>query len=213
MSAAERARELLKVAAGAEQTLRESVHELVTMRAWEVLRHENFSAMWLAENGYACPTQVQALAVEALVSEGINTAHSTKPPNGHTGVVIARFVGLPIESRSDRNVSERSTVARQMVVQILHGVPADRVRRGNSGASRAAIAEHGTVSHPNARPKPRRLGKSPDELVAEGFNLPRRDADEVAEVARQSNVPKAEIYRQAVAEYLDRLREAKKAAS
>ena len=194
-----RARQLLHTAADASKQLEESVRELVTMRAWDVLGYKDFSEMWEKENGFAPSVHVQALAVQELRDEGMNTANSMKPPNGHTQGAVAQLVGLPMQTRG--NGSESSAVG-GILRQLDAGVPAEKIVRSSN--VKQTIEQHG-----RARPQPRRLGKTPDEMVVEGFTIQRRFADEVNEVARKCNLPKSEIYRQAVAEYLMRYRESR----
>ncbi len=201
-AAVARARALLHVAAEASAQLEESVQLLVAMRAWDLLGYENFSEMWERENGFKCPTYVRILATIDVASEGMNTVRNctTSPPNGHRLSDVANLVGMGGKG----TVSNQSAVS-AILRQARAGVPAEHIRPSASSAP-DIISRH-------ARGVPRRMGASPDELVAENFGLPKRDADAIAEIARQANVPKAEIYRQAVAEYLMRHRESRASQS
>jgi hypothetical protein len=196
---AARAKQLLHLAADASKQLEESVRELVSMRAWDVLGYANLSEMWEAENGFKCPTYVKVLAVDALVAEGMRnqgrrplgdrSGRIYTPVNtGHTNADVALMVGMPTEERAERGAGPHSNTVSSVRWQLREGITPDKVVLGK------------------ARPKARRIGKNQDELVNEGFNIVRRDADAIAEIARKGDVPKAEIYRQAVAEYLARYR-------
>lgn len=204
-----RARQLLHTAADASKQLEETVAELVAMRAWDVLGYKDFSEMWERENGFECPTYAKVLAVQALEDqEGRNTRtgapFSRSGPNGHTVSSIAKAVG--IATQSDGRGGEISGFVTRARRQLDAGVPADKVITGShAGAISRNIDQYGT----RARAKPRRLGKTPDESVQACVYLPRRDDDEIADIARNADVPKAEIYRQAVAEYLMRHRESR----
>ncbi len=200
----ERARSLLRSAAKAVDAFEEAIRELVSMRAWVVLGYEDLAAMWDAETGFKCPTYAKVLAVQALEREGLNTARGfgadrkPVPSNGHTNLSIAKQVGLPVYAKGAKGSS--SPVVTQVRRQLDHGVPADKVLLGDAYSANRRIDEHGT----RARGKPRRLGKGPDESVQAVIYLPRRNDDAISEMARKADVPKAEIYRQAVAEYLQR---------
>lgn len=197
----------LQSAARAAKQLEADVRWLVKARAWDVLGYKDFSEMWEKENGFVPPTHVQALAVDAFQAEGMNTRRGKAAENGvngHTLKAIADAVGV--------STNNPTSTVHGMLTQLRHGVPPENVVKGADKKSYGkAIAEHGTRPYQPgyARPRPRRLGKAPDELVAEGFTIPRQEADEIAEIARQADVPKAEIYRQAVAEYLMRHRESR----
>ncbi|MFC3454063.1 hypothetical protein [Amycolatopsis speibonae] len=196
----ERARSLLRSAAKAVDAFEEAIRELVAMRAWVVLGYKDLCVMWEAENGFKCPTYAKVLAVETLAAEGMNTrtGHAVRVhgPDGHTAAHVADLVGLPKAKSNGPTGSSRHVIAIRR--QLDAGVPAKDV--GLSPHTAAANLHKFAKS----RPKPRRIGKAPDEFVNEGFAIPRRDADAVAEVAREADVPKAAIYRQAVAEYLQR---------
>lgn len=198
-----KARALLKSASGAVKQLEDDVHELVTMRAWEVLDYENFSVMWEEECGFKPPTYVKALATDVLREEGLNSSKGSAKPNGHTVVDVAEMIGFPITLDSRRG-TEMSTAATAFCQQLKAGVPPEKVVSSNSIA-RQNISEYGT----RARQQPRRIGKLADERVPENFQLRRGDADAISEIARKANVSKAEIYRQAVAEYLQRYNESR----
>lgn len=201
-----RARQLLHSSAEASKQLEENVRELVTMRAWNVLGYENFSEMWEKENGFKCPVAVKSIAVDVFLEEGMNTSHRSQPPNGHTGAEVARAIGYRTTPRGDR-ARDQAPVISTFKMQRDHGVPAEQRIPGPAHAVRENVAMYGTREYqPKGRGRPRRLGKLPDEMVNEGFNLPRRDADAIDEIARKAAVPKSEIYRQAVAEYLARYR-------
>jgi hypothetical protein len=199
-----RARQLLQSAAKAVDAFEDAIRELVAMRAWTVLGYQDLATMWEAENGFKCPTYAKVLAVEAMTAEGMNTKRGfdskRQPliPDGHTNADVARAVGLPLYDKGDKGKS--SPAIGYVRRQLDAGVPADKVSVGSNADANLKIARHGT----RARPQPRRMGKAPDELVQDGFYLPRRDADAVGEIARRANVGKSEIYRQAVAEYLQR---------
>lgn len=198
----ERAKLLLKSAAKAADRLESDVRELVAMRAWEVLGYRDFSDMWEHQLGYKCPTYVQVLAVDAFRRAGMNTRKppfsGVYQPNGPTQVDVAKAVGLPVFAGK---TGENSSTTTNILTQLDTGVDPKNVTK-NPKRVDAVIEQHGT----RARPKPRRLGKALDEMVQEGFGLRRSEAEEITEIARRAGVPKAEIYRQAVAEYLIRYR-------
>jgi hypothetical protein len=197
-----KARRLLRSASNAAEHLETDVCELVTMRAWEVLGYTNFAEMWHGENGLACPTHVKALATVALAAEGMNTNRGRTAPNGHTLNDIADAVGFPNSGQKGRHVAG-------VLAQLRHGVPVDEVSAGGWVGAKARIAQYGDkefTSRYRSRLKPRRMGKTDDELVNVSMNLPKRDTREIEEIARNAAVPNAEIYRQAVAEYLARYR-------
>lgn len=208
-----RAKALLKSAAKAADQLESDVRELVAMRAWEVLGYEDFSEMWEEENGFEPPTLVQVLAIDALKDEGMNTrrGHAMQQaggPNGHTLAGIAEAVGV--------STNNPTSTVHGILTQLRHGVPAEHVVKGSDrGQYERVIGEHGDRPYQPgyARPRSRRLGKASDELVNVGFNLIRSDADEIAKIAKQAAVPNADIYRQAVAEYLMRHRESRTEAA
>lgn len=191
-----RARHLLTSAAKAVGAFEGAIRELVALRAWELLGYENLSVMWETENGFKCPTYAKVLAVEALESEGVNTrtgfAYRAYGPDGHITAEVALAVGLPTHTRPNGTVV--SSTLKSVRAQLAAGVPADRVvfRTEN----RRSIEKYGT--------RARRTGENLDERVQEGFHIVRRDADAITEIARRADVPKSEIYRQAVAEFLAR---------
>lgn len=193
-----KAKALITKAATAANELQDSVRELVTMRAWTVLGYESFAAMWKAEAGFDCPKFVKILAVLTMVDEGVNTRQPgsvrVHGPDGHTNVEISQAIGYAPQAIST------------IISQRAAGVPAEKMSSNTSGA-RIAVATHGTG---RARQQARRVGKNPNELVHEGFMIIRRDADRIADVAADADVPKSEIYRQAIAEYLARLDASKK---
>lgn len=195
-----RARQLLHTAADASRHLEETIRDLVTMRAWDVLGYENFSGMWEAENGFSCPSFVKVLAADGLMDEGMNTAPSRVPKNGHLITDVARAIGYSVHQQGAR---EQSSPVTALKSQKDAGVPVEH-RAANSRKTSGIVERFG-----RRRPQPRRMGKGPDEFVDEGLYLPRRDADAIADIAREADVPKAEIYRQAVAEYLMRHRESR----
>lgn len=205
----DRARRLLKSAARAAEQLESDVRELVAMRAWEVLGYENFSEMWQQENGFACPTVARALVIQALMDEGMRGQGrkrldgSTKP--GHTAESISELVGYAVSVRASNGTPAPTTV-QAIIQQLKQGVPPELVVTGKRGGLAEYIEKFGT---PRARSKPRRRGKSADEFVAAGFNVTRGDDDQISEIARKANTTKAEIYRQAVAEYLARYHESR----
>jgi hypothetical protein len=193
----DRARELLHTAADASKKLEQSVRELVTMRAWEVLGHKNFCEMWKSEHGYGCPPQAQIVAVDTLRQEGMTSDPLKNTKDGFTQTEVAAMVGV------------QPDVAGLIVKQLDHGVPISNVIRTRT--STEAFADHvnanGTVPYlPRKRPQPRRMGKAPHELVSISGRVERWMDDDIADIAREADVPKAEIVRQAVAEYLARHR-------
>lgn len=214
-AAVARARQLLHTAADASKQLEESVRELVTMRAWDVLGYKDFSEMWERENGFAAPTHVQVLAMASIRDEGMNTrvgmGFKANGPDGHTQADVADMIGLPVFT-NEHGSRYPGGVVRRVFQQLDAGVPPDKVVKGTDSKTVArAIQTHGDglPQHMRRRPQPRRMGAAPDELVPESFSLFRAEADEIADIARNADVPKAEIYRQAVAEYLMRRRESR----
>lgn len=205
----ERARELLHVAADASKKLEESVRELVTMRAWTVLGYENFSQMWEEENGFKIPKHVQVLAAIQFRSEGMAGSGRVGEKygsgrRGYTQVEVAKQVGFTVETVGGK---ERSNTVAAVFTQADHGVPVDKINKGSLQQAKRQISLHGNRPwEPRARAQPRRMGATPDDLVSESFNISKRDADAIHEIARDADVPKAQIYRQAVAEYLARHR-------
>jgi hypothetical protein len=203
-----RARQLLASAAKAVDQFEDAIRELVAMRAWVLLGYKDLAMMWEAENGFKCPTYAKVLGVEAMESEGMNTrtgANSVRlGTNGHTLTDVAKAVGFPVQARgSDRPGKENAPAVSAVLKQLKAGVPADKVVSGGAASTiKNAIGKYGT----RARNTNRRMGASPDELVSETVNLVKRDSDAISEIARKANVPKAEIYRQAVTQYLDRAR-------
>lgn len=183
--------------------LRGDIDWLVRERAWAVLGYESFADMWRAENGFEMPFFVGVMVIDSLATEGIRSvglSNSARRADGHTIGYLVRLVAIP-----------RSSVC-AVLAQLRHGVPCDHVVRHTEYHD--VIAQHGTVPYEaRKRPQPRRLGKTPDELVDESFGVRRSVADEIAEIARAADLPKAEIYRQAVAEYLMRHRESRPEAT
>ncbi|UKD55110.1 hypothetical protein L3Q65_45905 [Amycolatopsis sp. FU40] len=209
----ERARRLLRNAAKAVDEFEDAVRELVAMRAWIALGYKDFREMWQAENGFECPDRAVVLASAVVIGEGMDQrtggeARWGKPKTGHTTADVARMVGLRIEGRGHSNPAKTkgsrtpsSPQVTQIRKQLDAGVPADKVSIGASnGTVKKVIERFGS----RARSKPQRIGKSPDENVREGFEITRRYADAANEHAREMGVPKAEVYRRAVIEYLDR---------
>lgn len=199
----------LKSAAKAADQLESDVRWLVSNRAWETLGHKDFSDMWEKENGFKCPTVARVLAVAELQSEGMNTARGGERVhervNGHTQPDVARAVGFPVYKQTHAQGYRAPTVG-NIVKQLDAGVEPDKVIiSDDQRAIFRIIDRHGT----RARPQPRRMAKGPDERVSASVNPTRAEDDEIAEIARQNGVPKAEIYRQAVAEYLMRYRESR----
>lgn len=207
----ERLRELLKSAARAAEQLDSDVRELVTARAWDVLGHDTFTAMWQAEVGYDCPRVVQVIAVDTLRLEGMTTRRGPVggvwQHDGHTQVGIAEMIGLSVYT-NPKNGNRSAGQVTGIIQQLEHGVPAEHVVKATGPKMHEAIETWGT----RKRARPRRIGKAPDELVHDGLYVPRRDLDALTEIARQADVPRAEIYRQAIAEYLARWRETRPAA-
>jgi hypothetical protein len=124
---------------------------------------------------------------------------------------INTMIGLPVFT-NDHGSRYPGQVVRRVFQQLDAGVPPEKVVKGTDSKSVArAIQAHGDglPQHMRRRPQPRRMGAAPDELVPESFSLFRAEADEIADIARKADVPKAEIYRQAVAEYLMRHRESR----
>jgi hypothetical protein len=212
-----RARQLLHSAAEASKQLEENVRELVAMRAWEVLGYTDVSEMWEKENGFKIPTHVLAIALTALVAEGVKAPRPGPRPvpttvagrraqveTTRSNADIARMLGMPVYNNKNGDYAPGVSCMR---IQLQHGVPPEKVSRGASHSlAKAKIELYGDRPYTRQRPTPRRLGKALDEPVTEGFTIARREADEIGEIARQADVPKAEIYRQAVAEYLARYR-------
>jgi hypothetical protein len=191
----------IQSAARAAKQLETDVRWLVKERAWEVLGYKDFSEMWQQENGFPAPTQAQVLVIDAFRVEGMSTSRGRNKPNGHTLGDVADSVGIPRSSTHG------------VLTQLRHGVPAENVMKGNSFAQFGdRIANFGrTPASPahQRRAQPKRMGKAPNELVTAGFNITRADADAIADIARDAHVPAADIYRQAVAEYLMRHRESR----
>ncbi|MCU1687827.1 MAG: hypothetical protein JWQ81_8566 [Amycolatopsis sp.] len=195
-----RARQLLASAAKAVDQFEDAIRELVTMRAWVLLGYKDLAMMWEAENGFKCPTYAKALAVEVYEEEGMLSPGGDVRRQGHRSADVAKAVGLPFHTNSKGN--ESSTQVTSMRSQLAAGVPAKHVVSTGGNPARKAIDSYGT----RARSHVRRSGVGPDEMVSESFHLVRREADAISEIARKANVPKAEIYRQAVTQYLERAR-------
>ena len=194
-----RARQLVVSAGKASGGLEAAVRELVAMRAWVVLKHKNFSVMWESENGFECPMYVKALAIEAMMAEGMNTNVGGRIKaygyNGHTEVDIAVAVGMPINENSRGGLRATSTSA--IKTQLKNGVPANKVRLSRSSID-ANIAKHGTST---ARRPLKEI-----TAVTVTFRVSKRDDDAMAKIAIKAKVNKSEIYRQAVAQFLGRPR-------
>lgn len=203
----------LKSAAKAADQLESDVRWLVSNRAWETLGYFNFSEMWEKENGYAPPAIAKMLAADALMQEGMNTSRGpnsgTTRKNGHTNTDVARAIGYAVHNQGGIEIAPSVAALR---VQRDHGVPVER-RSSDPGKSGAIVGKYGDTPYVRKRSSPRRSGKAPEELVSASAYVPRADDDAIAEIARQANVPKAEIYRQAVAEYLMRHRESRPGAA
>lgn len=180
----------LETAIRAAGELETSVRWLVKERAWETLGYANFSEMWETHAGFKCPTHVHAICVDALRREG--TRGKGNKSGGHNAGEIAEKVGLTVQQRGPYITS--ATVS-AMGAQIDEGIPLDRIRKGHWKT--------------RARGSNRRTGAGPNDLVLESVNVPREMADQMEEIARKARVPRAEIYRQAVAEYLQRHRESR----
>lgn len=207
----EKARRLLRSASKAVDQLEADVSALVAMRAWTVLGYVDFSEMWKLENGFPAPPLVKVMAVDAMMAEGMNTARGpgsgTHRKTGHTIPDVARAIGYDVQANSNGRGDIASAVT-ALKSQREHGVPVEH-RVARSSLTGAVVAQYGRLYYGRKRPQPRRMGKAPDELVDAGFMLSRRDADAISDIARKADVPKAEIYRQAVAEYLARYRESR----
>ena len=186
----------------AAEDLESSVRWLVKERAWEVLGYPNLSEMWEAHAGFKCPTHVKVLAADSLRREGMNTRNSSTVrwhgADGHTKQDISRAVGFEPSSNG-----RGSNTAGYVIDQLTAGVPVKDVRPRSGNLPRAG------GSAIRSRLQPRRAGTAPNELVYTTVSLMRKDADAIVEIARKANVPNAEIYRQAVAEYLMRHRESR----
>lgn len=217
------AKELFEQAAKAWQNTEELVREIVKTSAWEVLGHPNFITAWEAVSGVKCPSQVKIIATYAyFATHGYNTNRPTQAKQGQRGFEfipngplikdVAKAIGWSIIRNKAGNdtSSPVSTIHRQYV----HGVPADKATTNNiqTGSHTQytaikAIQQHGTVPFtPPSRKHNRRTGAGPDDLVFEGFNVPRWEADAVAELSRQWDVPKAEVYRRLLTPQLEALR-------
>lgn len=195
-----RARQLLASAAKAVDQFEDAIRELVEMRAWTVLGYANLADMWEAENGFKCPTYAKVLAVDAMAAEGMKPHGGGKGGVGHSIADVGRAVGFSTTPNARGYLTSGPTSS--IISQLKQGVPADKVKTtAHAGRIAANIEKHGTRS----RPKPRRTGKTPDELVSVSVGVQRRDDDAIAEIARKADVTKSEIYRQAVTQYLDRL--------
>lgn len=185
-----RAKRLLTSAGTAAERLREDIAELVEMRAWQVLGYPNFPDMWEAEVGYKCPRAVLIMGVESIRGErGSN--RTVQYSDGLKNHDIAVMFGLRLNDDNDNKSSVVSAIFRQLDAGVE---PGNVVLRSGGVFVKQAIA----------RAQPRRLGAAPDEPVTFGFQLPRKYDDAMDGIARDRDVPKAEIYRQAVADYLAR---------
>lgn len=191
-----KAKRLLKSAVKAAETLAEDVAELIRMRAWEVMGYPNFSDMWEAETGFKCPRQVQVLAGVAVIgNREIHNRTGIAPSGKVTRKEIAETIGFTGNPSSD------NAYATHLVNQVNAGVPSGKIILSDIGRVRDNIGAYGT----RARPQPRNLGAGENDLVQIGFQIRRGDADAITEIARKAAVPNAEIYRQAVAEFLARV--------
>jgi hypothetical protein len=186
-----KAKALVKRAGGAAQQLEADVRELVTMRAWDILGYENFSVMWEVENGFKCPRFVVVVAIDEL-TDGVDRGRG-RPKAGTTHMTHLQAAELLGQ--------RRSTVA-GVSQQIREGVPLSAATLTSGPAAHRVISLHG-------RAKPQRRGKMPEEKVMVGFHIERFAADEIARIASAADVPNAEIYRQAVHEYLARHKESR----
>lgn len=200
----ERARVLIRKAAKSLDEFEDYVRELVTMRAWTTLGYQDFATMWVGETGIKCPTHAKVLAAEQFQREGLNTRNSksiTKhgEPDGHLRVDVAREVGFTVTEPKDGGPAYSSQLS-NVLKQLDHGVPANKIAVTGGVDAQRRIEQFGT----RARPRSRRLGKSMDEMVQVSFTAKKRDDYAIAEWARETGVPKSEIYRQAIIEYLDR---------
>lgn len=191
----ERARSLLRSAAKAVDAFEDAIRELVAMRAWAVLGYKDLAAMWEAENGFNCPTYAKVLAFAEYLKEGV----VKKKIAGLSLAEIACELGVPTSTSGGRYHATSPTLS-SFKRQIEAGVPLQYVVSASGIQLSRVIEAHGA----RARAIPRRHGKLPDEPVSDSIYLARREADQIAELAREADVPKAEIYRQAVAEYLQR---------
>lgn len=183
--AVERARVLLRSAAKAVDAFEDAVRELVAMRAWDVLGYRDLSEMWEVENGFKCPDYAKVVATLAMGAEGRNTRNPGETrhlgPNGHTNTDISKAIGLRFFGRP-------ITAFR-------------RTRSLPSGANYSIKKAIDTLGS-RARAKPRRIAAAPDDLVSGSLYVAKRVDDAIAEIARKADVPKSEIYRRAVDEYL-----------
>lgn len=187
----------IQSAVKAAKQVESDIRWLVKERAWEVLGYENFSAMWAAECGFAAPPFIRIVAANAMMDEGMNSNHPKIAPNGHLQKDIAKAIGF--KTSITNKGSEGSSTVSALDNQRRDGIPLREQRMNYRTA-------HTTM---RARATPRRTGKGPQELVHESVNVVRADADAIDKIARESHVPKAEIYRQAISEYLMRHRESR----
>ena len=181
----------------AAEDLESHVRWLVKERAWLTLGYANLAEMWEAHSGYKCPSMVVALGTIYLRE------------SGETVTGTADMVGLPVYSvtKADRPTPARqSPHVRNIMRQHEHGVPAREI---SVGADHYTVGNRIHAHGVRARGVPRRLAAQDNDLVSASVLVPKRDDDSVADIARRADVPKAEIYRQAVAEYLMRHRESR----
>jgi hypothetical protein len=178
----------LRQAKNAAERLQEDVDWLVAERAWEILGYNNFSEMWMKENGFEPSTHIQVLAISSLAKEGMNVVRGPGNKTGHTRVDVAKMIGISIHLDS-RNGNLRSPMVDGILSQLREGIPPERV-----------------IKDTRKRSRPRRIGKLANEYVPTSLYLRKWCVDEVAEIARASDVPNAEIYRQAIEEFLSRAR-------
>jgi hypothetical protein len=193
-------RTILIRAAGTAKRLELDILELVSVRAWNILGYDNFKVMWESEIGFEVPQAVRGIAVDCMVREGLNTLptggkganRNMRETNGHTFVDLEMSLGF-----------NRSAVG-SMARQISEGVPPEKtISTWNTPRVQRNIEGNST----RKRPGHIRIGKGPNEFVNPGFNVRRTVSDDIAEIARQADVPKAEIYRAAIDEYLQRYRD------
>lgn len=180
----------LQSAARAAKQLETDVRWLVKERAWDVLGYTNFSEMWEKENGFECPTVVVTLAVKAVMDTHDVQDRRGVPRRGALRAAdVADLIGLP-SIVNPRTGSRQSSAASDIMAQLRDGTPPELVRKVKRGRSK-------------------RHGKLPTDLILKSIYLVKFQADEVTEIARKADLPDAEIYRQAVAEYLARYRESR----
>jgi Ribbon-helix-helix protein, copG family len=174
----------LRSAAKSRDQLQSDVEWIVTNKAWEVVGHPNFTALWESELGFTCPTLVKILAIQVFKGK-TRVGSGALRPGMVSAADIAKQLGLShvLNSRTGRPQSESvSAVLAQLHAEIS---PED-------------------ITLNKRRATSRRMGKLPSDLVLESVYVIKSDVDRVDRIARESDVPKSEIYRQAIAEYLAR---------